>query len=764
MSLWRTAAIVGAGLSGLALGMTLINLRTWPRGRPGARLRDPREEADEAEGGERLSVLVPARDEEGSIEACVRAIARSGHPVDEIVVFDDGSTDQTPEILTRLSDQIEQLRVLEGGQGLPPGWVGKPHACHRLAEAATGDVLLFVDADTMLTREGVGRIVSLLQDLEADAVTAVPHQMTGSWAERLILPLLHLTYTSWFPLALTWLSQDVRFLAANGQVLAMRRRAHDDVGGFASVRGEVVDDMAMCRRLKAAGWRVVFADGDQIATCRMYGSARQVWAGFSKNLYEGIGAHPLALAGVIGLYGAAFILPYVALAASRPGPRSGPRRCWGCSTTWRCAPRCGAASGTPPRACCCTRWAWPACWPSPSTRRAGTRATRSPGPGAPTAPAPRARPRPRGPRAFDPTERTRMSRYDAIIIGAGMGGLAAALRLARQGLKVGVLEAMEGPGGKLGVRTHEGVEFDTGPSLLTMRPTLAEVFELAGARLDEELELIEHDVAFEYLWPDGTRLPVHHDLEATRQSVESELGARAREEFDGFMDYARQIWEAARPHFIEGPAPDVGSVVKLGLTRMREVLKIDPLHTMRQGIERRVREPHLRELLTRYATYNGSDPWSAPATLNCIAWVEMGLGGWGVRGGMKAIPRALERVGQRLGVDFVYGARVTRVLADETRGVRGVELEGQPPLEAPMVVCNADVAHLVGELLPAPLRGAVGAPAQPSMSGWTGVIARARSGATLAPHTVLFPTDYRQEFVDIFERDRPPRPAHGVPV
>lgn len=304
---WKYLAwAAGAALPLFALLMTLFNLVTWPRGRRGGRFTG------------RVSVLIPARNEEETIEQCVRAALEGTHPVDEVLVYDDQSTDQTPAILARLCEEYDQLGVVEATK-LPPDWVGKPHACHRLAEAATGDVLVFVDADTFLQDDGLARIASLFDTIDAKLVTAVPRQQTASFAERLVLPLLHLTYTSWFPLMLVYRSQDPRFLAANGQLLAVARSTYDDIGGFEAVRCDVVDDMAICRRAKEAGHRVVFADGFEMATCRMYESAREVWEGFSKNLYEGIGGHPVALLGVCAVYFTAFVLPYVMLATALLG-------------------------------------------------------------------------------------------------------------------------------------------------------------------------------------------------------------------------------------------------------------------------------------------------------------------------------------------------------------------------------------------------------------------------------------------------------------
>ncbi|MCB9791927.1 MAG: glycosyltransferase [Alphaproteobacteria bacterium] len=295
--LWPWLAVPGGAL---ALGVATINLLSWPRGTPDGRL------------AERVSVLIPARNEIATIERCVRSAAASAHPLHEIVVYDDGSTDGTSERLAALSEELPLLRVVQGS-GLPQGWVGKPHACHQLSRHAQGDLLLFVDADTFLSPEGVGRLASLFQRHGADLVSAVPHQITGSFAERVMLPLLHLTYSAWLPQALVWWSSDPRFLAANGQILAVRRAAYEAVGGFEAVRQEVVDDMAFCRLVKRSGRRVVFADGEHIARCRMYEDARSIWEGFSKNLYEGIGEHPAALLGVAALYTAAFVLPYVVL-------------------------------------------------------------------------------------------------------------------------------------------------------------------------------------------------------------------------------------------------------------------------------------------------------------------------------------------------------------------------------------------------------------------------------------------------------------------
>ena len=295
----------------VSLSLVLFNAVFWTRGRalPGA--------AGAAPGG--ISVVIPARDEEANIERCVRAADAARGPIREIVVYDDGSTDGTAEVLERLRSELPRLRVVRGDT-LPPGWVGKPYALHRLSAAATADLLLTVDADVVLREDGVLRMLSLLGSpdevpggLGADLVTAVPRQGTGGFTERLLMPLLHLSYVAWLPMPLIHRTRDPRVLAANGQLLLIRRPALESVGGWARVRTSLVDDMALCRAFKQAGRRVVFADGDRMANCRMYFDAPSLWRGFSKNFYEGIGGHPLALIVVLALHLVFFIAPYIAL-------------------------------------------------------------------------------------------------------------------------------------------------------------------------------------------------------------------------------------------------------------------------------------------------------------------------------------------------------------------------------------------------------------------------------------------------------------------
>lgn len=345
-----------------------------------------------------------------------------------------------------------------------------------------------------------------------------------------------------------------------------------------------------------------------------------------------------------------------------------------------------------------------------------------------------------------------------VVVGAGMGGLAAAVALGAAGHQVTVLEAGDDVGGKVGEVSVDGVAFDTGPSVLTLPAILDGVLAQAGMSVATDVGLVSPTPAFRYRFPSGRSLDVFVAVDDTLASVERALGRRARDELAAFLAYARDIWETSKDDFVFGAAPTTATLLRLAVTRPLDMLRVDPLSSMQGALRRRITDPDLRLLLMRYATYNGSDPFTAPATLHCIAHVELALGGFGVTGGMMTVARALHRAALKVGATVRTNARVRRVVLDAAGTVRGVELDDGAVVEGRAVVVNADVAHLTEALLPSAARS-LPAPSAPSMSGATMVVkARRRQGARArVAHEVLFPADYQAEFDDIFRRRQSPR-------
>lgn len=339
------------------------------------------------------------------------------------------------------------------------------------------------------------------------------------------------------------------------------------------------------------------------------------------------------------------------------------------------------------------------------------------------------------------------------VVGSGMGGLAAAISLASKGYSVSVYDMAEGPGGKAGTHTIDGCTFDTGPSVLTLPHVAADLFASAGQSFEDHIQLVQASPAFRYSYSDGTVLDIHHDLHQTHESIRKALGGTAQADFERFMAKAQIIWDTAAPNFVYGEAPSLWSVFKMGPARWWDLNKINGLQTMWSTLKKDIESPHLRDLLARYATYNGSDPRQAPATLHCIAHVEMGLGGYGVKGGIQSLVNALHQLALGLGVHFHFQSRVERLLIENKR-CNAIIVNGET-IDIDAVVVNADVEHLRDTLAPE-TASKISKSSTPSMSGYN-LVVRTGPNTRRAGHNVHFPADYLSEFRDIFDEKRAPQ-------
>jgi Glycosyl transferase family 2 len=269
-----------------------------------------------------VSVLVPARNEARRIGPCVEALLRQRGVDLELLVLDDGSTDGTADVALAAADGDPRMKILDGAP-LPPGWLGKPHACAQLAEAARGDVLVFVDADVEVAPDGIAATVALLQPHTGlDLVCPYPRQRAETVGERLVQPLLQWSWLTFLPLGLAERLRFPSLCAANGQLLACRAEAYHAANGHAGVRGAVIEDVELARAFKRAGLRVGIADGTHVATCRMYASWAELRDGYTKSLWTAFGSSTGAVSAVCLLTWLYVLPPAAAAVALMRGRRT----------------------------------------------------------------------------------------------------------------------------------------------------------------------------------------------------------------------------------------------------------------------------------------------------------------------------------------------------------------------------------------------------------------------------------------------------------
>jgi chlorobactene glucosyltransferase len=258
-----------------------------------------------------ISVLVPARDEAASIGACMEALLGQDYPNFEIIVLDDASTDGTAELARR----DPRVRVVTGAPW-PNGWTGKNWACHQLAAQARGDVLCFVDADTFLSPDALSRAAGELHGADLGLVSMLLRTETGTVAEVVLMPMVNHAMLALLPAALMERAAHPDIAVALGPFIMVRRTAYIASGGHAAAPEHIVDDVQLARAVKAAGHKVGLRNGTTLVRTRWYHGFREIWDGFSKNAYGGLGYRPGVALAALFIVAPALLFPFLRFGAA----------------------------------------------------------------------------------------------------------------------------------------------------------------------------------------------------------------------------------------------------------------------------------------------------------------------------------------------------------------------------------------------------------------------------------------------------------------
>jgi 1-hydroxycarotenoid 3,4-desaturase len=346
-----------------------------------------------------------------------------------------------------------------------------------------------------------------------------------------------------------------------------------------------------------------------------------------------------------------------------------------------------------------------------------------------------------------------MSKSRVVVIGAGVGGLAAASVLAGQGIDVLVIDKELAPGGKMRQVSAGGLQIDAGPTVLTMRWVFEELFAAAGQSIEDHVTLRPLDILARHAWSDRERLDLFSSVPRTQDAIGDFAGAEEARRYGAFCAEAQRIYEALEQPFIRSSRTSpIGLVTRSGLSGIGGLSRINPFTTMWGRLSRHFEDRRLRQLFGRYATYCGSSPFLSPATLMLVAHVER-EGVWTVEGGMHRVATALAGLASSCGASIQYGREAQDIVVAGGR-VAGLRLADGELIEAGAVVVNADVSALAAGHFGESVRAA--APGTPrrarSLSAVTWALCARPEGFPLVRHNVFFSADYAAEFDDIFRR------------
>lgn len=356
-----------------------------------------------------------------------------------------------------------------------------------------------------------------------------------------------------------------------------------------------------------------------------------------------------------------------------------------------------------------------------------------------------------------------MAERQVVIVGAGMAGLAAAIDLAGQGVRVTLLEKDAQVGGKNHQKVVAGQPMDSGPTVITMRWVFEDLLAAAGLRLDDFVELKALPIIARHAWSEHEWLDLFADEAASVDAIARFSGPDEARRFQAFSQEARRVYHALEAAYIRAERPTMASMGQdLGLRGLGLLAGLGPFASLWKSLGRYFHDPRLRQLFARYATYCGGSPWQAPATLMLIAYVEQ-RGVWAARGGIKALADGLAKAAETLGVELQCNAHVDAILIEHGHA-KGVQLADGQKLFADAIIFNGEAAALHQGLLGASARAAVPNTEglyPRSLSALTFSMVARTQGKTLEFHNVVFQkTPYEDEFNAVFAQGRlPTRPT-----
>ena len=259
-----------------------------------------------------ISILIPARNEAGNISICLKSLLKQDYPNLEIIVLNDNSTDGTSKVVKVIAEKDNRVRLVEGAP-LEDGWIGKNFASHQLAKYAKGEYFIFTDADTLHFPKTISSAFGALITAKVDALSIYPRQIMVTFAERMTVPIINIALQCFIPFILIKKSKNPLFSTAIGQFMMFKRETYEKIGGYESIKGHMIDDIQISKRVKKSGYKFMVFDGRNTIYCRMYKSLKGVIIGLAKSIYPAFNGNIVALFSFTGLLTATLLIPFILL-------------------------------------------------------------------------------------------------------------------------------------------------------------------------------------------------------------------------------------------------------------------------------------------------------------------------------------------------------------------------------------------------------------------------------------------------------------------